>query len=152
MESSPSVTSLGQRAADRLTEIMGGWGTLGSFTAITLLYLAVNTLPSFPHFDPYPFEFMTFAVSIIANYQAMIVMISQKGQLVRDRIQQAVTKHILLSLLANTEATHALVHSQREATQTLIEMVRALQKASLIPEASTPLSTGVVAPSAINGL
>jgi uncharacterized membrane protein len=131
---------------------MGSWGTPGSFTAVTLIYLALNTFPGFPHFDPYPFEFMTFAVSIIANYQAMIVMISQKGQLIRDRIQQAAMKHILLSILANSEATHALLQSQREATKTLTDMVRVLQTALLCQKESTPLSTPPVSASVIKEL
>ena len=74
--------SFGQRAADALTIASGSWPTFWAFTAILFSYIVFNLIPltRHDHFDPFPFEFLTLVLSLIANYQALIVMISQAGQ------------------------------------------------------------------------
>lgn len=104
----------GQRAADRLTEISGSWGTIGYFTIVIGAYLLWNSITGIPHFDPYPFEFLTFSVSIIANYQAMIVMVSQRGQLVRDRKQQEIQQQTLQTILTQSMASREMLAVLRD--------------------------------------
>jgi uncharacterized membrane protein len=120
---------LGQRAADRLTELAGSWLTLGWFSLGIAVYITWNSSPGVVHFDAYPFEFLTFCVSILANFQAIIVMISQKGQLVRDRKQQEWTQQILRSLLVHSEASLAITRAERDYSLTIIELLRASNEA-----------------------
>ena len=97
--------SFGQRAADILTQASGSWGAFWGFTFVLWGYIAFNLMPATrpEHFDPYPFGFLTLVLSLIANYQALIVMISQAGQAraqkrqeERDRIIQQQSHDMLL--------------------------------------------------------
>ena len=97
--------SFGQRAADILTQASGSWGAFWGFTFVLWGYIAFNLVPATQslHFDPYPFGFLTLVLSLIANYQALIVMISQAGQAraqkrqeERDRIIQQQSHDMLL--------------------------------------------------------
>jgi uncharacterized membrane protein len=126
-----STTNLGQRAADRLTEFAGSWMTLGWFSIGIASYIAWNLWPGVPHFDDYPFEFLTFVVSILANFQAIIVMISQKGQLIRDRKQQDWTHQILRSLMVQSEASLSITRAEREYSLTIIELARSIEESQL---------------------
>jgi uncharacterized membrane protein len=100
--------------ADRLTWIMGSWSVFWLFMMTVSGYLFWNTAPGMYHFDPYPFEFMTFAVSILANIQVIIVMISQRGQLVRDRKQQEIQHQTAQAILSNTEAGREMLAVLRD--------------------------------------
>jgi uncharacterized membrane protein len=111
---SNSTTSLGQRAADRLTELAGSWLTLGWFSLIIAVYIIWNSVSFLPHFDSYPYMFLTFCVSILANFQAIIVMISQKGQLLRDRQQQEAQHKTAQAILNNTEAGREMLGVLRD--------------------------------------
>jgi hypothetical protein len=128
---SNSTTNLGQRAADRLTELAGSWLTLGWFSLAIASYIAWNLWPGVPHFDGYPFMFLTFCVSILANFQAIIVMISQKGQLIRDRKQQDWTHQILRSLMVQSEASLSITRAERAYSLTIIELVRSIEEGQM---------------------
>lgn len=123
--------TLGERAAERLTEISGAWMTVFLFTVILATYMTWNSYPGFRHFDPYPFEFMTFAVSIIANYQAMVVMISQKAQLRRDQHRADLT-NAQMRLLVDMATAQQLVLEQlkrlaEEADKDMEAVINALE-------------------------
>lgn len=126
-----STTSIGQRAADRLTELAGSWLTLGWFSLAIASYIAWNLTPGVPHFDEYPFEFLTFVVSILANFQAIVIMISGKGNLVRDRKQQEWTHQILRSLMVQSEASLSINRAERAYSLTIIDLARAIEEGQL---------------------
>jgi hypothetical protein len=126
-----STTSLGQRAADRLTELAGSWLTLGWFSLAIASYIAWNLWPGVPHFDEYPFEFLTFVVSILANFQAIVIMISGKGNLIRDRKQQDWTHQILRSLMVQSEASLSITRAERAYSLTIIELVRSIEEGQM---------------------
>ncbi|MEP6826120.1 MAG: DUF1003 domain-containing protein, partial [Ramlibacter sp.] len=44
---------------------------------IFALWLAFNALPGLPHFDPYPFTFLTLCVSLEAIFLSAFILISQ---------------------------------------------------------------------------
>lgn len=50
-------------------------------------WLAANTIgPNRFQFDPYPFQFLTMAVSLEAIFLSIFVLVSQNRQAVKDRI------------------------------------------------------------------
>ena len=118
-------------AADRLTWVTGSWYVFWLFIGAVAAYCAWNTAPGVHHFDPYPFEFMTFAVSILANIQVIVVMISQRGQLIRDRKQQEWTHQILRSLMVQSEASLSITRAERAYSLTIIDLARAIEEGQL---------------------
>jgi len=74
---------------------------------------------------------MTFAVSILANIQVIVVMISQRGQLIRDRKQQEWTHQILRSLMVQSEASLSITRAERAYSLTIIDLARAIEEGQL---------------------
>ena len=53
-----------------------------------VLWIGANTLtPKHFEFDPYPFQFLTMAVSLEAIFLSIFVLISQNRQAAKDRIK-----------------------------------------------------------------
>ena len=71
--------SFSERIADRVSEIFGSM----TFLALNVVFFAVwivlntNIIPGVEPFDPYPFGFLTMAVSLEAIILAILVLISQ---------------------------------------------------------------------------
>ena len=127
MDSSGSNTlSRGDRAADRLTIAGGSWPAVFIFTGILAVYMLANSLPWVRHFDPYPFAFMTFTVSIYANYQAMFLQIGQRSQLMRDRKRDEETRVILIALLQLAKAQKTASEEAKEHDEELAAKIEQL--------------------------
>lgn len=83
--------TLGQRAADLLAGLCGGWPFLLVQTAILTLWIGLNgfylahSLAHHP-FDPYPFILLNLVLSFEAAYASPIILMAQNRQTQRDRI------------------------------------------------------------------
>lgn len=80
--------SVGQRIADIIAEFSGSIPFLLINLVIFVAWLAANTLgPKSWQFDPYPFQFLTMAVSLEAIFLSIFVLVSQNRQAAKDRIK-----------------------------------------------------------------
>ncbi len=80
--------SVGQRIADVIADFSGSMPFLLINLIAFLLWISVNTLgPKGFQFDPYPFQFLTMAVSLEAIFLSIFVLISQNRQSAKDRIK-----------------------------------------------------------------
>src|SRR6202158_3579855 len=80
--------SLGQRVADIIAEFSGSIPFLLINLVIFVFWLVVNTVgPKNVQFDPFPFQFLTMAVSLEAIFLSIFVLVSQKRQGAKDRIK-----------------------------------------------------------------
>ena len=84
--------SLGERAADRMRNIMGSWPFVFSFFGVMILWAAGNTyfLQRVIHhkaFDPYPYILLNLFLSMLAAIQAPVIMMSQNRQDTKDRVR-----------------------------------------------------------------
>jgi uncharacterized membrane protein len=77
--------SVGDRTADKLTEIAGSWKFIIGFCAFLLLWILINII--FSSIDPYPFTFLNLLLSCIAAIQAPIIMMSQNREAKRDSMR-----------------------------------------------------------------
>jgi uncharacterized membrane protein len=77
--------SVGDRTADKLTEIAGSWKFIIGFCAFLLLWILINVI--FASIDPYPFTFLNLLLSCIAAIQAPIIMMSQNREAKRDSMR-----------------------------------------------------------------
>tara|TARA_R110000850_G_scaffold49695_7_gene122431 strand:- start:5685 stop:6398 length:714 start_codon:yes stop_codon:yes gene_type:complete len=81
-------TSFGERMADHVAAFGGSWPFIISFTAILVIWITVNAIGLMVRpFDPYPFILLNLVLSSLAALQAPIIMMSQRRQDTRDRIQ-----------------------------------------------------------------
>lgn len=80
--------SPGQRVADVIADFSGSLPFLLINFIAFVAWIVINTLaPGVLHFDPYPFQFLTMAVSLEAIFLSIFVLISQNRQASKDRIK-----------------------------------------------------------------
>ena len=87
-EEHDETISLGQRVADLIADFSGTLAFLLLNLTVFVVWILVNTLgPAIWHFDPFPFQFLTMAVSLEAIFLSIFVLISQNRQAAKDRIK-----------------------------------------------------------------
>jgi len=79
--------TLGDRMADSLADLAGSWRFIGSFLVLIAIWMALNLVAAFHHWDPYPFILLNLVLSCVAALQAPVIMMSQKRLEARDRLR-----------------------------------------------------------------
>ncbi len=88
--------SLGERAADRMRNIMGSWPFVFSFFTVMILWAVINSVFYFggkngKHgFDPYPYILLNLFLSMLAGVQAAALLIAAKRA---DAISSEIASH-----------------------------------------------------------
>jgi len=77
----------GSRLADSVAKGMGSWKFIIIQTILVLLWMGLNLVGYFYHWDVYPFILLNLVFSTQAAYAAPIIMMSQNRQSERDRMQ-----------------------------------------------------------------
>src|ERR1700684_3652078 len=99
--------SLGERAADRMRNMMGSWPFIFGFFAVMILWALTNTL-LFEHilhhkaFDPYPYILLNLFLSMMAGVQAAALLIAAKRA-------DAISSEVALHTANNTEDIKKLI-------------------------------------------
>ena len=77
-------------AFGRLTEGVARFLGTGRYlvyqTVAIIIWILINTIPGFGHFDPYTFTFLTLILSLQAAYAAPLILLAQNRQDDRDRV------------------------------------------------------------------
>ncbi len=82
------LSSIGQRIADVIAEFSGSIPFLLINLIVFVVWILLNTTgPKALAFDPYPFQFLTMAVSLEAIFLSIFVLVSQNRQAAKDRIK-----------------------------------------------------------------
>jgi uncharacterized membrane protein len=76
----------GQKASDILTSFVGSWYFIIAVLILMFIWIIVNVVVMIEGWDPYPFILLNFVLSCLAAIQAPIILMSQKRQEQRDRI------------------------------------------------------------------
>jgi uncharacterized membrane protein len=78
--------TMADRVADRVARFGGSWRFIGSFCAGMVVYMIANQiLPN--RWDPYPYILLNLFLSMLAAFQAPIIMMSQNRQDAKDRVR-----------------------------------------------------------------
>jgi len=83
------VETLGfaSRLADLVAKGMGSWRFIIIQTLFVIIWMSINIVGFFYHWDVYPFILLNLLFSTQAAYAAPIIMMSQNRQSERDRLQ-----------------------------------------------------------------
>lgn len=79
----------GQNAADMLTKWAGSWTFILILMGLLVLWMIVNVVGAVAHWDPYPFILLNLFLSMMAAFQAPIILMSQNRTAERDRAKAA---------------------------------------------------------------
>ncbi|PKB16951.1 DUF1003 domain-containing protein [Flavobacterium sp. 5] len=77
----------GSRLADSVAKGMGSWKFIIIQTVFVIIWMGLNLVAYFNHWDAYPFILLNLLFSTQAAYAAPIIMMSQNRQSERDRVQ-----------------------------------------------------------------
>jgi uncharacterized membrane protein len=101
------------RAASVIARFCGSMTFVWIHVALFSAWIGFNVLPGLPHFDPYPFTFLTLCVSLEAIFLSTFILISQNYDMrVAERRNQL---DLQINLLAEQENTKALQILERIA-------------------------------------
>ena len=93
---------------DRIADLTAAFSGSMTFLLLNLAWFAIwigwNVLPGVPHFDPYPFGFLTMTVSLEAIFLSIFVLISQNRQTKKDRLRADAEYQV--NLKAELEVAH----------------------------------------------
>ena len=101
--------TFGERLADRVAQLGGSWAFIGTFTAMLIVWVVVNSvmLTRFGGgFDPYPYIFLNLILSMVAALQAPVILMSQNRQAARDRLSASLDYEINLKAEVEIMALH----------------------------------------------
>jgi len=76
-----------EKIADVIAEFSGSIPFLILNAAWFLGWIVWNMIPRVPHFDPYPFGFLTMVVSLEAIFLSIFVLVSQNRQAEKDHLR-----------------------------------------------------------------
>jgi CRP/FNR family cyclic AMP-dependent transcriptional regulator len=103
--------SWAQRSAINIAEYSGSllffWSNMLAFAA--WIILNTNIIPGFEPFDPYPFGFLTMAVSLEAIFLSILVLLSQNLQSKRDQIKNDIEYEINMRAELEVSQLHGKV-------------------------------------------
>ena len=74
------------RLTERIARFLGTGKYLLVQTVAIFLWVLDNIIPGAPHFDAYPFQFLTLVLSLQAAYAAPLILLAQNRQDDRDRV------------------------------------------------------------------
>jgi CRP/FNR family cyclic AMP-dependent transcriptional regulator len=77
----------GERIADVVARFGGSWSFIIAFSAVLIVYSAINIWLGKSAWDPYPFILLNLFLSMLAAIQAPVIMMSQNRQDSRDRVR-----------------------------------------------------------------
>ena len=78
--------TIGQRVADKMASGMGSWRFIIIQSCILAVWVILNSVAWFTHWDGYPYILLNLALSFQAAFAAPIIMMSQNRQAAKDRI------------------------------------------------------------------
>jgi CRP/FNR family cyclic AMP-dependent transcriptional regulator len=76
-----------EKMADVIAEFSGSITFLLLNAIWFFVWIVWNLVPKIPHFDPYPFGFLTMVVSLEAIFLSIFVLVSQNRQTEKDRLR-----------------------------------------------------------------
>ena len=136
--------TLGERAADRMRNVMGSWPFVFTFFSIMIIWALVNTVVLhrvFHHkaFDPYPYILLNLFLSMLAGVQAAALLIAAKRA---DAIASEIAIHTeknteeLKNLMQENTALTLQVKQNTDLLEEIHRHVTALGASSTMPPAA----------------
>ena len=128
--------TVGQKLADRVGAIGGSWSFIVGFAVFLIAWAVLNGVILARHaLDPYPFMFLNLMLSLLAAFQAPIIMMSQNRQAAKDRLAAALDYEV------NVKAELAIgeLHTKLDRLQASLEDKQAGEPTR---EATTPSMVG----------
>jgi uncharacterized membrane protein len=118
--------SFNQRAADRITAIVGSWKFIVTQSVLLVIWIIFNVVAWVSHWDPYPFILLNLALSFQAAFTAPIILMSQNRTAERDRRKSEMD--LATDRLAEREIKQIHEHLEKIDKEKLDKILQILEK------------------------
>jgi len=126
--SDDSVSTFGQKMADKLALFAGSWKFIIMFMVVLIVWIISNIILVSKAFDPYPFILLNLVLSCVAAMQAPVIMMSQNRQEEKDRIRAQNDYKINLKSEVILEDLHAKLDLIIMNQEGIAERINELEK------------------------
>lgn len=123
----------GVRLANAITGYMGSWAFLILQTIVVTIWIALNIVAWFRHFDPYPFILLNLAFSTQAAYAAPLILMAGNVSAARDRELWDNDYSTNQKAYAKIEELERQIKVISEQNHQMIQML--IEKSNLLPDA-----------------
>jgi uncharacterized membrane protein len=128
----------GEYAADRIATLIGSWRFILIQSALLALWLILNIVAWFQHWDPYPFILLNLVLSFQAAFTAPVLMMAQNRQSAVDRHKAQLDYDVNLQAELDITALHEKIDLLREQDiGRLIGLLDTLTKERIAKDAAT---------------
>lgn len=117
--------TLGQRLADAVANGMGSWAFIITQASLLALWIVVNSIRVFFHFDPPPFILLNLILSFQASFAAPVIMMSQNRQAEKDRL--TAQNDYQTDMKGEQEIRHIMEHLDHQDAL-ILQIVQHLEK------------------------
>lgn len=115
---------MGDRAADRLRNVMGSWRFVFGFVGFMAIWATLNTIAAVKHWDGYPFILLNLFLSMLAGLQGAILLIAAKRA---DSISAAMAKHDFDTNVQSKKEIEDLMKINQRQVDLLEDLIRQLK-------------------------
>lgn len=113
--------TLGQRAADAVSGFTGSWRFIFLYIGLTFAWCGLNIVGAIKHWDPYPFIFYTFSVSVLAILMSSLILLAGNRQAEVDRAHAENAYHHVDEVNTKQDEQLQILHRQVDLLQQQVE-------------------------------
>jgi uncharacterized membrane protein len=117
--------TMGQRVADRVAGTMGSWHFIITQATIMVIWIMLNLVGWFYHWDIYPFVLLNLAMSAQAAFATPLIMMSQNRQSEKDRL--TAQNDYTTDCKGEEEIRHIMEHLDHQ-DEIIIQIVKRLEE------------------------
>jgi uncharacterized membrane protein len=114
--------TFGQRSADWTSGFAGSWLFIFIYIGMTLGWCGFNVLAIVRHWDPYPFIFYTFGVSVLAILMSSLILLAGNRQAEIDRAHAENSYHHVDEVNSKQDQQLQILHHQLELMERQISL------------------------------
>lgn len=118
----------GQRVADRVATTMGSWRFIITQASIMAVWIMLNLVGWFYHWDLYPFVLLNLAMSAQAAFATPLIMMSQNRQSEKDRLT---AQNDFLTDCKGEEEIRFLMNHLDHQDEVLLQLVKRIEEQHL---------------------
>lgn len=120
--------NMGAKIADRVTEAMGSWTFIILQAVVLALWIVLNLVGWFYHWDGAPFILLNLCLSFQAAFTGPIVLLSQNRQATRDRKRDDLEAQEVQGLFESHELLMQINKQQLEIINQHTELLQFLHE------------------------
>ena len=117
--------STADKAANDLARMVGSWLFILIQAVLIVVWIGLNVLSTFNHWDAYPFAILNLVLSLEAGLWAVIVLMSLRIASDRDRLR---AQHDYEQDVKTEEETKALMNHLMHQDEILLQIVQRLDR------------------------